>query len=60
MNVAHSKSDYAKAAKDNGLLIAEHDGTCMGIGTRDELEGLIAAEVLPRGTVLREARQGDF
>jgi hypothetical protein len=54
------KSDYATAAKAHGLLIAQHGETCMGIGTREELEKLIRADVLPRGTVLREAVPSDF
>jgi hypothetical protein len=54
------KADFAKAAQGFGLLIAEHDGTCMGIGERDELENLIADGILPEDTTLREAVPSDF
>lgn len=51
---------YAEAAKVEGLLIAEHEGVCMGIGTRDELQGLIDEGIMPTGTILRAARADDF
>lgn len=54
------QQQYAEHANANGLLIAVHDGVDMGIGTRDELNGLIAEGVLPKETVLRDARSEDF
>ena len=55
-----SKRQFATAAQGFGLLIAEHEGVCMGIGEREELEALIADEILPADTLLREARAEDF
>lgn len=55
-----SKSDFAQSAQAHGLVVAEHGGTCMGIGTREELQQLIAQGVLPEGTSIREARAEDF
>lgn len=56
----YSKSDFAAAANAHELLIAELDGVCMGIGTIEELEGLIADGILPEETTLRDARPSDF
>ena len=55
-----TKADFAKAAEQHGLLIAEHDGESMGVGERAELEALIADGILPEGTTLREATPSDF
>jgi hypothetical protein len=55
-----SKSDYAAAANANELMIAELGEVCMGIGTIEELEGLIADGILPEETTLRDARPSDF
>lgn len=52
--------DYIKGANAHELLVAECDGQGAGVGTRDELEALIAEGVLPAETTLREALPSDF
>jgi hypothetical protein len=51
---------YAEAANVNELLIAEDAGRCVGIGTIEEFEALIADGILPESTTLREAMPSDF
>lgn len=55
-----TKSEYCAAANAAELMIAEVDGHSMGIGTIEELEGLIADGILPEETTLRDARPSDF
>ncbi len=60
MPATKTQARFAKAADGFELLIPEYKGVAMGIGTRDELDALIAEGVLPAGTVLRAAMPSDF
>lgn len=51
---------YLNEANKAELKIVEHEGTCMGIGTRDELQGLIDDGILPEGTIIRDPIASDF
>jgi hypothetical protein len=51
---------FADAAQVEGLLVAEHGGAFMGVGTSEELQALIADGILPEGTTLRAAVESDF
>lgn len=51
---------YRDEAVSIGLMIADHDGASVGIGTREELGALIAEGVLPDDTVIRAPAPADF
>jgi hypothetical protein len=55
-----TRPQFKQAAQVYGLLIADYNGEVQGIGTREELEELIADGILPRETVIREPVAGDF